>query len=305
MRVLITGSNGFIGRKVMNKMIMSGMEVAGLDKTYQETTPGDHYAVDLLNESALLRVMAEYEPEAIIHLAAMASVRDGMVNPHWYVRNNITGTINLLQSMRPPASRFVFAASGGTAYGNKSLVNMPFTSNDSTDPEDTYGITKVSGESFVKLFSKMAKIEWFNLRLPNVYGPGQSGDGEAGVVAIFAKAMLSGRKLVINGDGEQTRDFAYVTEVADWFVEFASRDGYQPGVYNVGSGNRTSVNQIMEKLVKLTGYTGPIVHGPPKNGEVRDVWLDVDCHCHLVPLDDGLQRTVDWFKKELGYVRPD
>lgn len=296
MTILITGSNGFIGRHVMELMKHQDMDVVGLDKTYTEDA-GDHYAVDILNSKTLQRVCDEVQPEVVVHLAAAASVRDGMRNPFWYLENNIPGTVNVLQSSAKYAKRFIFAASGGTVYGTVSRDELPVPHYRATYPNDIYGVSKLAGENLVRIFCEAEGCQWYNLRFPNVYGPGQNPYGEAGVVAILSRKMLDGELVTINGDGTHTRDFAYVEDVAHWILYLSSGISHPSGNYNVGTGIETSVNEIYQGLRKIIGGSDVVLHGPEMKGEALYISLYPDFKC-TTPLEEGLRLTVDYYRKE-------
>jgi UDP-glucose 4-epimerase len=297
MRILVTGGNGYIGRHVIDLLRETpDVVVAGLDKTYRKTIGDKQYAVDILNYRELADAVGWFQPCGIVHLAAMASVRGGMVNPHWYLENNIQGTVNVMNAGWM-ARNIVFASSGGTVYGEMEQGEEPMRVGRTNNPEDVYGISKLTGEHLVRILSKKNNQHWYNLRFPNVYGPGQNPDGEAGVVSIFAKKMLAGKKVVINGDGNQTRDFSYVGDVASWVVHCVTNNyGLNSGAYNVGTGLETSVNDIFNELQRQTGYSLAPVHDKAKEGEVRRVALVPDLKC-LTPLSDGIKQVIGWMKE--------
>ena len=192
--------------------------------------------------------------------------------------------------------RFVFASTGGAVYGNPA--ELPATERCPTLPLDPYGTSKLACEYYLYTYKHNFGLETVVLRYANVYGPRQNADGEAGVVAIFTKAMLEGRPVTINGDGRQTRDFVYVGDVAAANVA-ASR--YGSGIYNVGTGMPADIDTIGRELAKIIGYTQEIKHGPAKLGEVRHTYLDSrKAGLELgweaaVELKEGLRRTVEWF----------
>jgi len=192
--------------------------------------------------------------------------------------------------------RFVFASTGGAVYGNPA--ELPATERCPTLPLDPYGTSKLACEYYLYTYKHNYGLSYVVLRYANVYGPRQNADGEAGVVAIFAKAMLEGRPVTINGDGRQTRDFVYVGDVAAANVA-ASR--YGSGIYNVGTGMPADIDTIGRELAKIIGYTQEIKHGPAKLGEVRHTYLDSrKAGLELgweaaVELKEGLRRTVEWF----------
>ena len=177
---------------------------------------------------------------------------------------------------------------------------LPVREDHSVNPLDPYGASKHHVEHYLFLYKANYGLDYTVLRYPNVYGPRQNPQGEAGVVAIFAHKMLSGVTPVVNGTGEQERDFVHVSDVARANLLAFDRDA---GILNIGSGRGTSVNQIWETLALVTGFQGPRVHGPAKPGEVYRVFLDAS-HAAAqlgwkpsIPLQDGLRETVDFIRE--------
>ena len=280
MRILVTGGMGFIGRHLCNYLEQIGHEVVSFD-----------LLADIRNYEETLFILDAVRPDVVYHLAALASVRDSLVNPHDYIDTNITGTLNmLLASTAAKVKQFVFVSSGGTVYGEPT--NLPVPDTHRLVPNDIYGLSKLTGEHLTRIICSMNGCIYYNLRYPNVYGPGQSGEGEAGVVAIFAKKMLYGETPIINGDGEQTRDFMFVEDVVRASVSVLGRP---PGSYNIGTGVEVSVNQIAGHLCQLTHYQGNVKYSPPKAGEVRRMSLRPSFPMEYTTLRRGLELTVESF----------
>ncbi len=238
-------------------------------------------------------------PLIISHQAAQADVRASLVDPAGYAQSNIVGTLNVLQAAKAAgARRFIFASTGGAIYGNPE--ELPATERCPARPLDPYGTSKLACEYYLYSYKHNFGLDYCVLRYANVYGPRQNADGEAGVVAIFAKGMLEGRELTIWGDGSQSRDFVYVGDVAAANLAAAR---YGSGIYNIGTGLPTDINAIARELSRITGYAKEVSHGPAKPGEVRHSYLDAHkARRELgwepqVRLPEGLARTVASFRE--------
>jgi UDP-glucose 4-epimerase len=302
MKVLVTGGAGFIGSHVVDAFLAEGHQVAVVDdlSTGREDNLNPRarfYPVDIRSPD-LAEVFATEKPEVVSHHAARANVRESMEKPLLYADVNILGSLNLLELSRTHGVRkFIYISTGGVVYGEPQY--LPVDEDHPINPLDPYGASKHHVEHYVHLYQANYGLSYTVLRYPNVYGPRQDPYGEAGVVAIFVHRMLQGQQVVINGSGDQERDFVYVSDVARANLLALERgDG---GIYNVGSGVGTSINAIFSRLRSITGYQGDEVHGPPKLGEVYRVFLDSSrAHEALgwwpqVSLDEGLARTVEYF----------
>ncbi|MGC8781801.1 MAG: NAD-dependent epimerase/dehydratase family protein [Anaerolineae bacterium] len=307
-RVLVTGGAGFIGSHIVDALIAAGHTVAVVDNLVKGKRENVHpaarfYPVDIRDARALGEVFAAERPQAVIHQAALADVRESLRDPVGYAEVNVIGTLNLLEAGRTVGTvrKFIFASTGGALYGNPA--ELPATEACPLGPLDPYGASKLACEYYIATYRHNYGLEYCLLRYANVYGPRQDAEGEGGVVAIFSARMLAGQPTIIHGDGLQTRDFVYVGDVAAANVLALSRG---QGVYNIGTGVPTDVNTIFRKLAGLTGYTLPEVHGPPKPGEVRHSYLDAGkARVELgwtpaVDLAAGLERTVAFFRQRMA-----
>ena len=303
MKLLVTGGAGFIGSHVVDAMVAAGHDVAVVDdlstgKRAQVHRAARFYQVDIRSE-ALAGVIAGERPEVVFHEAARANVRESMEKPLLYADVNVLGSLNLLEACRREGVRkVVYASTGGAVYGEPQF--LPVTEEHPIRPLDPYGASKHHVEHYLELYQANYGLEFTILRYPNVYGPRQDPYGEAGVVAIFCQKMVSGGQPVINGTGEQERDYCSVLDVARANVLALEAGG--GGIYNIGTGIGTSVNRLFGLLAGLTRYSGPEVHGPAKLGEVSRTYLDASrARAALgwepqVTLEDGLAATVEWLR---------
>jgi UDP-glucose 4-epimerase len=304
MRVLVTGGAGFIGSHVVDALVDAGHHVAIVDdlstgKRANLNPKATFYQADIRDENALETIFAQEQPEAVCHQAALANVREAMAQPVRYASVNVLGSLTLLEMCRQHGvQRFVYASTGGAVYGEPQ--SLPVNEEHPINPLDPYGASKHHVEHYLYLYRHNYGLRYTVLRYANVYGPRQDPYGEAGVVAIFTNKMLAGETPTINGTGEQERDFVYVGDVAR--ANLLALTGAE-GIFNIGTGVGTTVNQVYQGLRAATGYQGPVHYGPAKAGEVYRIYLDVRKAARelgwtpQVTWDEGLRRTVASFRR--------
>jgi len=252
----------------------------------------------------MLRIVDATRPDAVVHLAAQAAVSRSVADPTFDASVNILGMLNLLEACRAAGVRnVVYISTGGAGYGDTDVVPTPETH--LTRPQSPYGVSKVAAELYLDCWAGLHAGRGVSLRLANVYGPRQNPEGEAGVVAIFTRRLLSGRSCVINGDGEQTRDYVYVGDVADAVTRAVTRAG-ATGAINVGTSRETTVNEIYKTLARAAGVDRPAEYGPARPGEQRRSALGWDRARRLLEwspqttLAHGLAETVTWARAHDG-----
>jgi len=282
MRALVTGGAGFIGSTLVDRLLAEGHAVDVVDDLSTGSlanladargTQGYELTFHRLDirSPGLAELMAHRRPEVVFHLAAQADVRVSVERPAFDAEVNVIGTINVLEGARAAGTRkVVFAASGGTLYGEPA--DLPVRETAPQLPLSPYGVSKKAAGDYLAAYRELHGLEYTALALGNVYGPRQDPHGEAGVVAIFAGLLLSGRQCTIYGDGEQTRDFIFVDDVVDAFARAADKgDGL---LVNVGTGAETSVNTLYSVMAELAGATSPPHYAPPRQGELARSALD-------------------------------
>ncbi|MCS6909980.1 MAG: NAD-dependent epimerase/dehydratase family protein [Anaerolineales bacterium] len=300
----MTGGAGFIGSHVVDLLIEHGYSVAVVDNLSSGRRENVHpaarfYEMDI-RDPALAEVFAAEQPDVVNHHAAQIDVRRSVAEPQFDADVNIRGSLNVLEcARRNGVKKFIYISTGGAVYGEPQY--LPCDEAHPIRPLCPYGASKYIFELYLHMYQILYGLAYVVLRYPNVYGPRQDPHGEAGVVAIFAGRMVSGQPVVINGDGEQARDFTYVGDCAQANL-LVLEHPQASGIYNVGTGRPTTVNEVFTTLKTLTGYTGVAQHGPPKLGETRFIYLDSQrLRDELgwrptVDLNEGLARTVEYFR---------
>ena len=252
-----------------------------------------------IRDEGVQRVFSEFKPEVVCHHAAQHSVAIGSRDPQYDANVNVVGLINVLEAaVKAGTRKFTFASSGAT-FGTPE--KLPIDEKTPQRPESPYGITKMVAEHYLRFFKAEHGLDFTALRYGNVYGPRQDPNGEAGVIAIFIGKFLAKQGIRIDWDGEQTRDYIYVGDVAA--ANLAALDRGSGECYVIGTGKKTSVNDVYKALVRVTGFEAPITHADRRSGDVRDAQFDpkraiaeLKWKPH-VALVDGMRKTVDYFRE--------
>ncbi len=306
-KALVTGGAGFIGAHLVERLLASNSTVTIVDNLSSGAPPAAEnraplHRIDIADPN-LADIFAESRPDVVFHLAAQISVTASMRDPETDARTNILGGINVLtQSARFGVRRVIVFSTGGALYGKPD--KLPCDESHPVKPLSAYGVSKNALEHYTRIIAIENGLDYTILRPGNVYGPGQNTDGEAGVVPIFATRMLAGDDVVIFGDGQQERDFIYCSDVIDAALAALQPDSPPSGVYNVGSGSPTSINEIFSLIAAETDYGRMPIHAPERSGEVRRIYLDSSrAHRDLgwtphVTLKDGIARTVATIREQ-------
>ena len=304
MRVLVTGGAGFIGSHVAEQCRDAGHEVAVLDDLstgHRANIPErvQFYECDI-RDPGLEAAIRDFSPEVICHHAAQMSVRVSIRHPRRDASINVEGSINLLDIAAAAGVRkVIYASTGGAMYGEPRY--LPCDEEHPIVPLSHYGISKHTVEHYLELYAQLYDLDFTVLRYPNVYGPRQDPEGEAGVVAIFIGQMLQGKPVTIYGDGTQERDFVYVGDVARSNVLALERG--DRSIVNLGSGRGTNVNEIFAQLAGLIGYERDAQYAPPRAGEVYRIYLTGERARERLGWEpqtsfrDGLDLTVAWTRE--------
>jgi UDP-glucose 4-epimerase len=286
MRALVTGGAGFIGSNLVDRLLAEGNEVDVVDDlstgslanlAAARTSAGGRLTITQLDIRLpeVVELIAHRAPEVVFHLAAQADVRVSVASPAFDAEVNIIGSLNVLEGARQAGTeRLVFAASGGTLYGDPPVKDLPLRESQPHRPLSPYGVSKKAVLDYLVAYRELHSLEFAALALANVYGPRQNPHGEAGVVAIFADRLLTGTPITIFGTGEQTRDFVYVDDVVDAFVRAATRGGGL--VCNIGTGRETSVNDLYRSMAAAVGSEANPDYAPGRAGELDRNVLDIE-----------------------------
>jgi UDP-glucose 4-epimerase len=311
MRALITGAAGFIGSTLVDRLLADGHTVVGLDNFASgRATNLEHLAdepefffveADIVS-SDLDAIFDEHRPEVVFHLAAQIDVRRSVSEPQFDATVNVVGTVRLAEAARKANVRkIVHTSSGGSIYGTPEV--FPTSEQVPTDPASPYAAGKVAGEVYLNTFRHLYGMECSHIAPSNVYGPRQDPHGEAGVVAIFGQALLSGKATKVFGDGSNTRDYVFVEDVVDAFVK-ASDDVGGGLRFNIGTGVETSDRQLHTIVAEAAGAPDDPEFHPPRLGDLKRSCLDISRAEELlywrpkVTIDEGVRRTVEYFRTQ-------
>jgi UDP-glucose 4-epimerase len=293
-RAIVTGGAGFIGSHVVEALLARGDEVTVVDDLSngkRENVPEGARLVERDVRAGLADVFGEARPEVCFHLGAQVDVRVSVERPEHDASVNVLGTIEVLDAARAHETQVVFSSTGGAIYGE---CDGPATEEAERRPLAPYGVSKLAGEEYLAAYNRLYGTRHVSLRYGNVYGPRQDPHGEAGVVAIFLGKLAAGEAPRIFGDGSQTRDYVYAGDVARATLAAAGQDG---GVFNVGTGQETSVVELYDACRRVAGSSLDAEPAPARLGELQRSVLDVSLAGRQlgwrpeVPLEEGLRLT--------------
>lgn len=307
-RCLVTGGAGFIGSNIVDRLLAGGATVRVLD----DLSTGRLENLDLGAEGFELIEGSITDPatceaacggmDLVFHQAALPSVERSVLEPAATHAVDATGTLNVLWAAKEAGvGRLVYAGSS-SAYGD--TPELPKHEGMATNPKSPYAAAKLAGEMYCRVFSGVYGIETVVLRYFNIFGPRQDPTSQySAVIPLFMTAAMAGESVVINGDGEQTRDFTYVDNAVDANIAAATAPASEASgrVFNVGCGERTSINTLWTEIRRIVGGSAEAVYGPGRAGDVRDSLADLSRIRRrlgfrpAVSLQDGLERTCAWF----------
>lgn len=309
MRVLVTGGAGFIGSHVVDTFVARGHQVSVVDDLSsgrrEQVNPRARFHRLDVRSPAITDLLMDERPQLVDHHAAQISVTRSVREPAFDADVNVLGSLNLFNScIAAGVKRVLFASTGGAIYGETRRMPTPET--EPARPIAPYGIAKRTVEHYLEFFRREHGLSCLVLRYSNVYGPRQDPHGEAGVVAIFSRALLEGQSATIFGTGEATRDYVYVGDVVS--ANLLAAESQAEGILNIGTGIRTSTRRIYDLIAAAAGVDQPPAYGPPRAGDLANSCLDARRAQLLlgwkptVSLEEGIRLTVDYFRKISGNV---
>ena len=306
MRAVVTGGAGFIGSHLVDELLRRGASVLVVDDFSggkEANLAGMKGALEVERSSitsldSLEKAMrgADYA----FHLAARTSVPRSVADPSETNLVNVDGTVNVLLAARDARVRRVVFAASSSAYGESP--SLPKMEAMRPEPISPYGVAKYVGELYLQVFGRCYGLENVSLRYFNVFGPRQDpGSPYSGVLSLFMTALRDGRQPVVFGDGEQSRDFTYVSNVVEATLRAAESPGVSGMVFNAGTGKRFTLNQTLALLAKISGKPANPKYDPPRTGDIHDSQADISLarqmlgYVPTVDLEEGLRRTWDWY----------
>ncbi|HEU4868568.1 MAG TPA: NAD-dependent epimerase/dehydratase family protein [Actinomycetota bacterium] len=310
MRALVTGGAGFIGSHMVDRLVAGGREVRVIDNLssgeqrlpFLEAAGVEVDRLDIRDEAAA-RLIEDFRPDEIYHFAAQMDVRRSVADPIFDADVNVLGTLRILGAAAGAGARVVTASSGGCIYGEADPARFPLDEQTPKNPDSPYGITKSVMDDYLRFYSSLNGLQYANLALGNVYGPRQDPAGEAGVVAIFGSRLLKGEPCSIFGDGSQTRDYVFVTDVVEaFFAASAKGDGE---TFNIGTGVETSVNDLYARMAAICGVEAEPVYRPARPGELERSCLSSAKAGGILgwspqkDLDEGLAETIEFLRTQV------
>jgi nucleoside-diphosphate-sugar epimerase len=303
---LVTGGAGFIGSHLAEELIRRGERVRVIDSLitgHRENLAhlaGVDFVEGDLADLAVARRAVE-DADYVLHQAAIPSVPRSVEDPITSNRANIDSTLNLLVAARDARVKRVVYAGSSSAYGN--TPTLPKHEAMPTNPLSPYALQKLVGEQYMQLFTSLYGLETVVIRYFNVFGPRQDPSSPySGVISVFAKALLENKSPTIHGDGEQTRDFTYVANVVDGVLRAVTAKDASGKVINVATGTRISLNRLFASMRDTVGSRLEPAYGPTRPGDVKDSLADISLaravlgYEPLVPLEEGLKKTIDWYR---------
>lgn len=311
-RVLVTGGAGFIGSHIAEAYLASGWEVVVLDdlsRGHERNVPAGARMVRADIRSPEARdLLATGKFDVLNHHAAQIDVRVSVDSPALDADINLVGFVNLLEGAGAGGvRRVVFASSGGVIYGDPEVVPTPETA--PKLPISPYGVSKLAGEYYLRALGALRGFEGIPMRYANVFGPRQDPKSEAGVVSIFVSRLLAGQKLIVFGDGRQTRDYVFVKDVARANVQASTAalpagTDFDAPALNIATAVQKSVLELADAVGQVMGRKTDLEFAPPRPGELFRSSLDIGKARRVLgwspsyAFDDGLRELVAWFEKE-------
>lgn len=302
MKILVTGGAGFIGSHLVDALVTRNHQVTVLDDlstgSRGNINPRARFVRGDVAGPVAERLVKRLKPDVIYHLAAQKDVRLSVNDPVADARVNVLGLLTLMRGAMAigGVKRFIFTSTGGAIYGGADVLPTP--EDYPALPLSPYGVSKLASELYLSSYRLTGLLPFVSLRFGNVYGPRQSPQSEAGVVAIWTGALAAGKRPLVYGDGKQTRDFVYVGDVVRALLMALRKGSY--GTFNIGTGEETSVNTLLRMMRAVTGSDLQPVYAPARPGEERRSVLAIARARRVlgwkpqVSLEQGIAKTISW-----------
>lgn len=301
---IVTGGSGFIGSHLVDALIERGVSVTVIDLV----APADDvknakasYKIADIRSAEMTTIFLGVMPEMVFHLAAHVDDRASVLDPVMNAEHNILGTLHVLEATRKSGvKRFVFASTG-IAYGRADVIPTPEST--VSKPLTPYAVSKLTGERYLKCYENIHGLSWMALRFANVYGPRQDGSKECGAIAIFTKRVFAGESIMVNNDGQTTRDYVHVNDVVNACLAAADSDACE--VVNVGTAQQTTTESLLSMVEAAVGKTSEHIFRPDVADEVKNCALAIEKARRLLnwapimALKPGVEETVAWYKRRL------
>ncbi|MDH3349588.1 MAG: NAD-dependent epimerase/dehydratase family protein [Desulfobulbaceae bacterium] len=284
--ILVLGGNGFIGRHLVEALALQESRIRVLTKSLNNQVPPvkgvDYRYADFADSMKVAEALVDID--VVVHLISTTVPATANLDPSADIKTNLLPTINLLQQMRElKIPRLIFISSGGTVYGNAKVCPIP--ESHKTAPLSSYGIIKATIENYITMFSLQYGLKSLVLRVSNPYGPRQGHIGIQGVIPTIFQRILSGEEIKIWGDGSAVRDYLYIEDLINFLTQGIDND--LEGLYNVGSGNGTSLKDVLSIIENISNLTAKVKYLPPRGFDVKNVVLDIS----------KARKALDWSPK--------
>ena len=303
MRVCVTGGAGFIGSHLVDRLIALGHTVLVIDNlttgVREFVNPKAVFIEMDVRDANIESIFADFKPQVVFHEAAQTMVPASMENPKMDCDVNLLGLVNILEASRKHKVEHFLMPSSAAVYGD--LDTLPLTEDMIGKPTSFYGLTKLTGEGYLRIYEQAFGLKTVCFRYSNVYGPRQGDGGEGGVISVFNRLIVEGQPLTVYGDGEQTRDFIYVDDVVDANIK-AMGNSQCTGIYNVSTNKGTSVNELITRFRAISGADFMVHYEAERVGDIKHSRLSnakAERDFGFVAtttLEDGLQKTLEYFK---------
>ncbi|MCY6353837.1 GDP-mannose 4,6-dehydratase [Clostridium sp. ZS2-4] len=303
MNIIVTGGAGFIGSNIVDRLVQLNHNVAIIDnlstgKEENINIKAKFYKVDIRDNKKILKVFEDFKPEICIHHAAQIDIQTSIRNPRFDAEVNIIGTINVLEACRINKVKKIIYACSAAVYGNPKY--LPIDERHKTNPISYYGISKLTPEYYMKVFSEFYGIKYSILRYANAYGIRQAFKGEGGVIAIFLNKIIKKEIPVIYGDGEQTRDFIYVKDIVNANIAALTRGNNE--VINISTNNKISINELVNYIRIISKRDLNHIYASKRDGDILHSYINNEKAKTLLnwepeySIEEGLKETYEYYK---------